>query len=196
MFRFFVNECHFLHPHPRRVGLRDRAKKSLKKLIWSRFKGLIIWWVISELNLRRLSAIFYELFCPLLLDNCSFENDQFYRCFSTQNFRVYEEKTSSKDCLFRRFSWNMSLDSLSNSVSGLGVFPRKAFSIAAPEDCHVQMVTVYLHAFNPESMDQRIKVDFHKRATTEELIEKILDEKRAGTWIKKSKTEGFKIWLT
>lgn len=74
----------------------------------------------------------------------------------------------------------MSLDSLSNSVPGIGVFPRKAFSIAAPEDCHIQTVTVYLHAFNPESLDQRIKVEFHKRATTEELIEKIFDEKRSG----------------
>jgi len=63
-----------------------------------------------------------------------------------------------------------------NTLSA-GVFPRRALTIAAPEDCHVQTVTVYLYTFNPESVDHRIKVDFHKRATTEELIEKILDQR-------------------
>uniref|UniRef100_A0A914EE04 Uncharacterized protein n=2 Tax=Acrobeloides nanus TaxID=290746 RepID=A0A914EE04_9BILA len=88
----------------------------------------------------------------------------------------------------------MSLDSLSNSVPGIGVFPRKAFSIAAPEDCHIQTVTVYLHAFNPESLDQRIKVEFHKRATTEELIEKIFDEKRSD--FANFSTDDFEIFET
>lgn len=97
--------------------------------------------------------------------------------------RVYEGETSKISIFYYEKSPAMSLDSLSNSVPGIGVFPRKAFSIAAPEDCHIQTVTVYLHAFNPESLDQRIKVEFHKRATTEELIEKIFDEKRSGNFL-------------
>lgn len=76
----------------------------------------------------------------------------------------------------------MSLDSLSSPTnqqqnSNSGIFPRRALTIAAPEDCHVQTVTVYLYTFDPDNVDHKIKVDFHKRATTEELIEKILDQR-------------------
>ena len=76
----------------------------------------------------------------------------------------------------------MSLDSLSTATGQInllntGMFPRRALTIAAPEDCHVQAVTVYLYQFNPENTDHKIKVDFHKRATTEELVEKILAQR-------------------
>uniref|UniRef100_A0AC34G8L4 Myosin motor domain-containing protein n=1 Tax=Panagrolaimus sp. ES5 TaxID=591445 RepID=A0AC34G8L4_9BILA len=76
----------------------------------------------------------------------------------------------------------MSLDSLSTAQGQInllntGIFPRRALTIAAPEDCHVQPVTVYLYTFNPENLNHKIKVDFHKRATTEELIEKILAQR-------------------
>uniref|UniRef100_A0A915BD69 Myosin motor domain-containing protein n=1 Tax=Parascaris univalens TaxID=6257 RepID=A0A915BD69_PARUN len=68
----------------------------------------------------------------------------------------------------------MSFDSVSSSAGGVGVFPRRAVTIAAPDDAHVQTVTVFLYVFNPESFDQRLNIDFYKRATTEELIEKVL----------------------
>uniref|UniRef100_A0A0N4ZU59 Myosin motor domain-containing protein n=1 Tax=Parastrongyloides trichosuri TaxID=131310 RepID=A0A0N4ZU59_PARTI len=77
----------------------------------------------------------------------------------------------------------MSFDSISSttgySSSGiplLAVFPRRALTIAAPDDTvtHTR-VTVYLHSFNPENKKDRISFDFHKRNTTEELIEKIIE---------------------
>uniref|UniRef100_F1KQ35 Myosin-IXb n=1 Tax=Ascaris suum TaxID=6253 RepID=F1KQ35_ASCSU len=68
----------------------------------------------------------------------------------------------------------MSFDSVSSTAGGIGVFPRRAVTIAAPDDAHVQTVTVFLYVFNPESFDQRLNIDFYKRATTEELIEKVL----------------------
>ncbi|KHN75092.1 hypothetical protein Tcan_16263 [Toxocara canis] len=71
----------------------------------------------------------------------------------------------------------MSFDSVSSSAGSFGVFPRRALTIAAPDDAHVQTVTVFLYAFNPESFDQRLKIDFYKRATTEELIEKVLQQR-------------------
>ncbi|VDK52331.1 unnamed protein product [Gongylonema pulchrum] len=78
----------------------------------------------------------------------------------------------------------MSLDSASSmgslSAPG-GMFPRRSMTMRAPstaaDDSHFQPVAVYLYSFNPESFDDRVDVDFHKRATTEELIEKVLQQK-------------------
>lgn len=48
---------------------------------------------------------------------------------------------------------------------------------APVDDLHLHKLTVYLFAFNPENEDQRLQMDFHKRSTTEELIEKILEHR-------------------
>lgn len=78
----------------------------------------------------------------------------------------------------------MSLDSASslNSLNALGVFPRRSLTVrsasTATDDSHFQTVAVYLYSFNPESFDDRVKIDFHKRATTEELIEKVLQQRQ------------------
>ncbi|CAJ0954851.1 unnamed protein product, partial [Mesorhabditis belari] len=81
----------------------------------------------------------------------------------------------------------MSLDSVdipssSQFLSHLGatggVFPRRAHTLTSPDDVPVcfqaHSVTVYMYVFNPENEEDRIVLDFHKRATTEELIERIL----------------------
>jgi hypothetical protein len=77
----------------------------------------------------------------------------------------------------------MSLDSLNSPSSGnvgSGVFPRRALTIGGDDATHIQIVTVYLYSFNPEPSDQRLKIEFHKRSTTEELIEKIIEQKTEG----------------
>uniref|UniRef100_A0A158R5X7 Myosin motor domain-containing protein n=1 Tax=Syphacia muris TaxID=451379 RepID=A0A158R5X7_9BILA len=56
------------------------------------------------------------------------------------------------------------------------MFPKQQKNTTADEH-HQQTVTVYLYSFNPESSDHRLKCNFHKRATTEELIEKVLQQK-------------------
>ncbi|VDM96149.1 unnamed protein product [Thelazia callipaeda] len=56
----------------------------------------------------------------------------------------------------------LTLDSATNSV----------------DDSHFQSVVVYLYSFNPDSYKDRITFDFHKWATTEELIEKVLHQRQ------------------
>lgn len=83
----------------------------------------------------------------------------------------------------------MSLDSASslNSLNALGVFPRRSLAVrsasTAADDSHFQTVAVYLYSFNPESFDDRVKIDFHKRATTEELIEKVLQQRQGESFL-------------
>uniref|UniRef100_A0AC35TWY3 Myosin motor domain-containing protein n=1 Tax=Rhabditophanes sp. KR3021 TaxID=114890 RepID=A0AC35TWY3_9BILA len=78
----------------------------------------------------------------------------------------------------------MSFDSISAANTGftssgnphLSVFPKRALTIAAPDDTIVQSkVTVYVHSFNPENKGHKISFRFHKRNTTEELIEKTIE---------------------
>lgn len=76
----------------------------------------------------------------------------------------------------------MSFDSLkSPSQPGGGVFPRRALTISGDDPSHIQIVTVYLYSFNPDSSDQRLKIEFHKRSTTHELIDMILEQKSEGS---------------
>lgn len=49
---------------------------------------------------------------------------------------------------------------------------------SSADDSHFQTVSVYLYSFNPVSYEDRISFDFHKWATTEELIEKVLQQKQ------------------
>uniref|UniRef100_A0A0K0EKS2 Myosin motor domain-containing protein n=1 Tax=Strongyloides stercoralis TaxID=6248 RepID=A0A0K0EKS2_STRER len=95
----------------------------------------------------------------------------------------------------------MSFDSISSttgySSSGiplLSVFPRRALTIAAPDDTitHTR-VTVYLHSFNPENSNDKISFDFHKRNTTEELIEKIIE---ANPELNGTNSEDYEIYET
>ncbi|CAD5209411.1 unnamed protein product [Bursaphelenchus xylophilus] len=65
----------------------------------------------------------------------------------------------------------MSFDSI-HTISAGGVFPKRALTIG--DESHNQLLTVYLHSFNPEASSQRVRLEFHKRSTTEELIEKIV----------------------
>lgn len=72
----------------------------------------------------------------------------------------------------------MSFDSLKGPTQASGVFPRRALTISGDDSSNfTQMVTVYLYCFNPDSSDQRLKIEFHKRSTTHELIDKILQQK-------------------
>lgn len=77
----------------------------------------------------------------------------------------------------------MSLNSISEQrVANLtGLFPRRALTMGEVpvDDCHIYSLTVDLYTFNPKSNHQKVTVEFHKRSTTEELIEKIL-EKQTG----------------
>lgn len=85
----------------------------------------------------------------------------------------------------------MSFDSTTSLSSvSVGVFPKRASTIAAPDDHHVQTITVYLYSFNPETNDHCLTVNFHKRATTEELIEKVLQQK-PGLFFKKNFCSNF-----
>lgn len=78
----------------------------------------------------------------------------------------------------------MSLDSISsqktNNQLATGLFPRRALTIGEQpvDDCHIYNLVVYLNAFNVEGNDQSVQIDFHKRSTTQELIEKILEQKK------------------
>lgn len=56
-----------------------------------------------------------------------------------------------------------------------GVFPRRALTISVPDDAHTQTVEIFLHRFNPDNADHRIRVEFHKRSTSEELIQLVLN---------------------
>ncbi|KAK6730480.1 hypothetical protein RB195_007130 [Necator americanus] len=56
----------------------------------------------------------------------------------------------------------------------MGIFPRRAHTITAPEEAHNYMVTVYMHCFDPEDHNDRVCIDLHKRATTEELIDRVI----------------------
>uniref|UniRef100_A0A915CWR9 Uncharacterized protein n=1 Tax=Ditylenchus dipsaci TaxID=166011 RepID=A0A915CWR9_9BILA len=107
----------------------------------------------------------------------------------------------------------MSLDSVNSmnqpSSGGItGVFPRRALTIGeAPvlDDLHIYTLTVYLHAFNPETDDSTMSrkrsivgestVDIlcKRHTTTEELIEKILDQKAD---VLKRNTDDFEIFET
>ncbi len=75
----------------------------------------------------------------------------------------------------------MSFDSISSGTA-VGCFPRRALTIGTTDDIHIpiatQTVNVYLYAFNPDSVDELVRVDFHKRATTEELIERVLNQRQ------------------
>lgn len=62
------------------------------------------------------------------------------------------------------------------------------------DDAHLHTITIYLHAFNPESVDGRMKVEFHKRSTTEDLIEQIVGQDSAELMSKNS--EDFEIYET
>lgn len=84
----------------------------------------------------------------------------------------------------------MSFDSISsqktsNQLLVSGLFPRRALTIdeqPVSDDCHIYTLAVYLNAFNPESNDQCIQIDLHKRSTTQELIEKILEQTKGKTY--------------
>lgn len=82
----------------------------------------------------------------------------------------------------------MSLDLITeqHSTNLTGLFPRRALTMGevSVDDCHIYSLTVYLYTFNPDSNHQKVTVDFHKRSTTEELIEKIV-EKKTGKNFKK-----------
>uniref|UniRef100_A0A8R1DFX9 Uncharacterized protein n=1 Tax=Caenorhabditis japonica TaxID=281687 RepID=A0A8R1DFX9_CAEJA len=67
---------------------------------------------------------------------------------------------------------SMSFDSI--SAGATGCFPRRAHTINATDDAHTHTVTVYMHSFNPECENDKIRLEIHKRCTTEELIEKVL----------------------
>ncbi|CAD5206531.1 unnamed protein product [Bursaphelenchus okinawaensis] len=71
----------------------------------------------------------------------------------------------------------MSFDSIHAPTAG-GIFPKRALTIG--DESHNHLLTVYLHSFNPESSDQRIRIEFHKRSTTEELVEKIAQQEKFG----------------
>ncbi|KAL3997136.1 Myosin head (motor domain) family protein [Acanthocheilonema viteae] len=77
----------------------------------------------------------------------------------------------------------MSFDSTSSlaSVSTVKVHPHRSLTVVSntnlTDDSHFQTVSVYLYSFNPVSYEDRISFDFHKWATTEELIEKVLQQK-------------------
>lgn len=85
-------------------------------------------------------------------------------------------------------------------ASPVGVFPRRAMTMGgvpplpAVDDAHTHTLTIYLHAFNPESVDQRMRVDFHKRSTTEDLIERILAA--GSTELLSHNSEDFDIYET
>lgn len=78
----------------------------------------------------------------------------------------------------------MSLDSTSSlgSVNTVNIYPRRSLTVVSNassiDDSHFQTVSVYLYSFNPVSYEDRISFDFHKWATTEELIEKVLQQKQ------------------
>uniref|UniRef100_A0A914XBB0 Unconventional myosin-IXb n=2 Tax=Plectus sambesii TaxID=2011161 RepID=A0A914XBB0_9BILA len=65
-----------------------------------------------------------------------------------------------------------------------GVFPRRALTISVPDDAHTQTVEIFLHRFNPDNADHRIRVEFHKRSTSEELIQLVLN--RGPEWSNRS----------
>lgn len=88
----------------------------------------------------------------------------------------------------------MSFDSLKSPAQAGGVFPRRALTIGGDDPSHIHIVTVYLYAFNPDSSDQRLKIEFHKRSTTHELIDKIIEQK-AETFAPK-KADDFEIFET
>uniref|UniRef100_A0AAF5RX01 Uncharacterized protein n=1 Tax=Wuchereria bancrofti TaxID=6293 RepID=A0AAF5RX01_WUCBA len=78
----------------------------------------------------------------------------------------------------------MSFDSTSSlgSISTVNVYPNRSLTIvsnaSSTDESHFQTVSVYLYSFNPDSYEDRISFDFHKWATTEELIEKVLQQKQ------------------
>ncbi|EJD74211.1 hypothetical protein LOAG_18437 [Loa loa] len=77
----------------------------------------------------------------------------------------------------------MSFDSTSSlgSINTINVYPHRSSTIlsnaSSTDESHFQTVSVYLYSFNPVSYEHRISFDFHKWATTEELIEKVLQQK-------------------
>lgn len=73
----------------------------------------------------------------------------------------------------------MSFDSASPSHGG-GVFPKRALTIG--DESHNQLVTVYIDSFDSS---KKIHIDFHKKSTTEELIEQIITSSQFGKLIRK-----------
>ncbi|EPB69213.1 myosin head [Ancylostoma ceylanicum] len=85
----------------------------------------------------------------------------------------------------------MSFDSISSGA--LGCFPRRAHTITAPDEAHNYMVTVYMHCFNPEDLNDRVCIDLHKRSTTEELIERVISM-RPGRYLSGQSAENYDIF--
>ncbi|VDK70855.1 unnamed protein product [Litomosoides sigmodontis] len=75
-----------------------------------------------------------------------------------------------------------STSSLGSANTVNGCYSRRSLTVvsnASPsDDSHFQTISVYLYSFNPVSYEDRISFDFHKWATTEELIEKVLQQKQ------------------
>lgn len=81
-------------------------------------------------------------------------------------------QSGSSGCFPRRVSYNYEIFSIQIYF--------QALTIGGYDPSHIQIVTVYLYTFNPDSSDQRLKIEFHKRSTTHELIDKILTQNAEG----------------
>ncbi|MCP9259990.1 Unconventional myosin-IXb [Dirofilaria immitis] len=72
----------------------------------------------------------------------------------------------------------MSFDSIS-SVSTVNVYTSRSLTNAnSMDETHFQNISVYLYTFNPVSYEDQINFESPKWATTEELIEKVLQQKQ------------------
>ncbi|VDM92280.1 unnamed protein product [Onchocerca ochengi] len=78
----------------------------------------------------------------------------------------------------------MSFDSASslNSFNAINVYPRRSLTTtsnaSSTDETHLQTISIYLFSFNPVSNEDQVNFDSHKWATSEELIEKILQQKK------------------
>ncbi|VDO45382.1 unnamed protein product [Onchocerca flexuosa] len=78
----------------------------------------------------------------------------------------------------------MSFDSGSSlsSFNTINVFPHRSLTAtstaSSTDETHLQTISIYLFSFNPVSNDDQVNFDSHKWATSEELIEKILQQKQ------------------
>ncbi|KAL3084612.1 hypothetical protein niasHS_009126 [Heterodera schachtii] len=74
-------------------------------------------------------------------------------------------------------------------------FPRRSVTMAT-DDSHLYVLKVFLFSFNPDQMEHRLCIDFHKRSTAEELVEMVLEMKATNEEFVNCSKEDFELYDT
>ncbi|KAI3421294.1 hypothetical protein GPALN_014914 [Globodera pallida] len=75
------------------------------------------------------------------------------------------------------------------------IFPRRSITMAV-DDSHLYVLKVFLFSFNPDQAEHRLNIDFHKRSTAEELVEKVLELRENNEEFINCSNEDFELYDT